>query len=173
MNEPTFILWEEKSPAKGNKSGCSGKFPNLLLPLPFPGDLLTFTQTQLSDSSKIKLRTALNQLRQALHQTSQQQALKNVSYALESLDLVDGLPSRILSTQPPLKYEEFEDYDNYFNVRRIQTEETFECLVAIILIAYQTLLELNDHGLSLDLNQVEQAKKGFKSYVDLLSRTST
>lgn len=139
-----------------------------LLYLLVPWDLPI--EQQLSKANKTKLCKALNQLLQALKQTSHQEALATVNQGLATLDIGNVSPAQVCSTKTPLKSWEVEDYDNYFGVAHVQSQKPAECIVSSVLVAYQTFLILNCQTSRFDRTQLELQKRGFESYVRLLER---
>lgn len=127
-------------------------------------------EQQLCEADKAKICKALNQLLQALKQTSHQKALATVNQGLANLNLVDVSPAQASSTKTPLKLWEIEDFDKYFGVIHVQTPEPAVCLVTSVLVAYQTFLALNDYSSRFNPDQVELQKRGFESYARLLAR---
>lgn len=136
----------------------------LLVPWKLP------TEQQLSEAEKAKVCKALNQLLQALKQTSHQKSLATVNQGLANLDLDNVSAAQASSTKTPLKFWEVEDFDKYFGVIHVQTSEPAVCLVASVLVAYQTFLALNNYSNRFNPNQVELQKRGFESYARLLAR---
>lgn len=128
-------------------------------------------EQQLNEVDQTKLRKALNQLLQALKQTSPQKALTIVNQELATIEIAeDFLTAEIYSTETPLKVWEVEDFDNYFGVTHIKTQQPAICLVGSILFAYKTFLEISIHSSQLDPIQVDLQKRGFETYAHLLAR---
>ena len=124
------------------------------------------------NKSKDKLCTVINLLRQALAETSQQDALTTINQALDILGPVEVIETgETLPTNTSLKTWQIEDFDQFFDLKHVQAREPAECLVASILTAYRAWLELNCCT-SLDSTklEVDSQKNGFKSCVSLLVR---
>jgi hypothetical protein len=124
------------------------------------------------NESKDKLCTVINLLRQALAETSQQDALTTINLALDILGSVEVIEAGETSpTTTSLKTWQIEDFDQFFGLKHVQAREPAECLVASVLAAYRAWLELNCGSLLESENlQVESQKNGFKSCVSLLAR---
>jgi hypothetical protein len=128
--------------------------------------------THKVNESKDKLCTVINLLRQALAETSQQDALTTINLALDILGSVEVIEAGETSpTTTSLKTWQIEDFDQFFGLKHVQATEPAECLVASVLVAYRAWLELNCGSLLESENlQVESQKNGFKSCVSLLAR---
>lgn len=142
--------------------------PNPQLELLVPWDLPI--EQKLSQADQFKLSQALKQLLAALKQSLPQEALKTIEQILEMLGTVEGCPAEPTSTKTALENWEVKDFDNYFEISHIQTQDTALCVVRSIVVAYQTLLILNSQYSGLDPAQIKLQKRGFVSYVHLLTR---
>lgn len=127
-------------------------------------------EQQLSEADQIKLRQALRQLLQALHQASNREAIAMINQELANLDIGNVFSPLVSSTKTPLKLWEVEDFNNYFNVSHVKTQEPAVCVVWSLLAAYQIFLTLEQYGSQFDATQVERLKEGLKSYAYLLVR---
>lgn len=127
-------------------------------------------EQQLSEANKAKLSEVLNQLLQALKQTSPQKALVTINQSLSFLGTVEVYSAEISSTKASLESWEVEDFNDYFGINHVKTQEPALCLVRGVLVAYQTFLHLSSQSSRLDPAQVELQKRGFASYARLLGR---
>jgi len=133
-----------------------------------PGDLPV--EQQLNEVKKVRLCRSLNQLLQALVQTSNQAALTMINQELANFNLSGIFPCQPSVTKTPLKPWEVEDYNNYFQVSHIRTQDPAFCVVHSLLTAYQLFLAFDDRDREFDAFQVRLLKEGLKSYIFLLAR---
>ena len=142
---------------------------DLQLDLLVPWDLPI--EQHLSEANQARVGQALNQLLQALSQTSYETALAIIDSLLVQLDTVEISSTQVASTKTALKSWEVEDFDRYFGVNHVQTQETALCIVRSLLLAVSRMfLLLYDQNNHFDPTQVERQKQGYISYVRLLSR---
>jgi hypothetical protein len=124
------------------------------------------------NESQDKLCTAINLLRQALAETSQQRAFTTINLALDILGPVEVIETgETLPTNTSLKTWQIDDFDQFFGLKHVQARDPAECLVASVLTAYRAWLELNSCTSLESANlEVESQKNGFQSCVSLLAR---
>ncbi len=133
-----------------------------------PGDLPV--EQHMDELQKVQLCRSLNQLLQALGQTSNQAALTMITQELANFNLSGIFPSQPSVTKTPLKPWEVEDYNNYFQVSHVRARDPAFCVVHSLLTAYQLFLAFDDRDREFDPFQVRLLKEGLKSYVFLLAR---
>ena len=133
-----------------------------------PGNLPI--EEQLSSSDKIKIRQVLQNLLQALNELSNYQALDSVNRELANLDLSNISSAPILSTQTSLNPWEVEDFNQCFGLAHVITDDKSTCLVWGLLVAYKTLLLLEQNNSTFNPSLVKDLKEGLKSHVYLLGR---
>jgi hypothetical protein len=137
---------------------------NLLVPWELP------IEQPLSGANQARVGQALNQLLQALSQTSSETALAIIDSLLTKLDTVEIFPTQISSTKTAVKSWEVEDFDRYFGVNHVQSPEPALCIVKSLVLAYRMFVVLSSQNNYFDSAQVERQKQGIISYVRLLSR---
>jgi len=135
-------------------------------------ELLSSTYA-LSISSQEKLSRVLQIFLGALAETSDEKALQKLDRALEILEPLNAIePDKINSTHNGLQAWEIQEYDNFFGLSHVQTKQPADCLLASIILAYRTLLELNIRDSTIpEHSNIETLKIGFKSSAKLLMRT--
>jgi hypothetical protein len=134
----------------------------------FPGNLPI--EQQLSSSNQVKIRQALQNLLQALNESSNRQALVILNRELANLDLSNICPASIPSTQTLLKPWEVEDFNQCFKLAHVKTEDKSICLVWGLLTVYKTLLVLERDNPKFNPSRVTDLKEGLKSHIYLLGR---
>lgn len=139
------------------------------LDLLVPWDLVI--DEQLSEIDTIKLSQALFQILKALEQVDTASALVIIKNALCKLDSPDVFPAKISSTKLALKSWEIEDFDRHFDVNHVETQQPALCIVKSLMLAvYRMLILLNEQNNYFDVVAVERQRKGYISYIRLLSR---
>ena len=136
----------------------------LLVPWELPLD------QYLSSTEGAEINQALQQILQALAESSPQQASFMINRALTELNEIETQLVNIKSTKTALKTWEVEDYDHYFQIRHVHAQKSALCLVKGLLITCQRFMEICIETPWLDTQQVQQQKQGFVSYVHLLMR---
>lgn len=142
----------------------SSTFLELLVPWDLPVD------QRLSPGDSTRIDRALQQLLQALENSSSQEALNYIDQALTDLGHLDTQTANVAQTKTSLKPWEVEDYDRYFQTRHVHTEDSAICLVKGLLLTCQRFVEICIQTPQLDTQQIEQQTQGFISYIRLLRR---
>ncbi|MDB9524562.1 hypothetical protein PN498_01060 [Oscillatoria sp. CS-180] len=136
----------------------------LLIPWELPLD------QHLSPADRLRIGRALEQLSEALVESSPQRSLDTINQALTNLGEIKTQKTGIRSTKTALKAWEVEDYDRYFQICHVQTDQSAVCLVRGLLVACQRFFEICLQTPWLETQFIQQQRKGFLSYVHLLKR---
>lgn len=140
---------------------------NLLVPWDIP------LECKLTEPIKQQIQTGLRSLTQALNNPNCAQALKDINQALTILPKSKSYLAQSDKTKTALSIAAVEEYDTYFKISHVQTnsdEDTALCLTRGLITNCHCFISLCHRVPSLSPTQIEQQKRGFHSYIALLSR---